>query len=67
MKVAECIARASELSMEKMPSIAERIQWGTFLRDNYTRDAAEGSLGLLIKNLHDEALMKDIVGEVFGN
>ena len=64
-KISECIIRARYSELNQMPSIAEGIQWGMFLKENYSKDAAKGSIGLLVKNARDKELMKPIVDSVF--
>ena len=66
-KISECIVRARNYELNQMPSIAEGIQWGMFLKENYSKEAAKGSLGLLVKNARDKELIKPVVDNVFSN
>lgn len=66
LKIASCIAEAQKMSLIQTPSIAEGIQWANFLQENYSREAAEGSLGLLAKTVRDEELLLPVVSKIFG-
>lgn len=63
--IAECMVQAQQLRLNQTPSIAEGIQWAEFLTNNYSKQKALGSIGLLAKNVHDANLIREIIEKVF--